>query len=48
MISPCIGVCRVENSMCVGCLRTLDEIIDWTIYTPEERQEVLDKIAGLV
>ncbi len=29
--SPCIGLCRMNTRMglCVGCLRTLDEITTW-------------------
>lgn len=29
--SPCIGLCRVDTrtSLCVGCLRTVDEITTW-------------------
>ncbi len=29
--SPCISVCRMDESggLCVGCLRTLDEIARW-------------------
>jgi predicted Fe-S protein YdhL (DUF1289 family) len=29
--SPCISVCRIdpESGLCIGCLRTLDEIAGW-------------------
>jgi predicted Fe-S protein YdhL (DUF1289 family) len=29
--SPCISVCRIDpgSGLCVGCLRTLDEIAGW-------------------
>lgn len=29
--SPCISVCRIDpaSGLCVGCLRTLDEIAAW-------------------
>jgi predicted Fe-S protein YdhL (DUF1289 family) len=29
--SPCISVCRMDaaSGLCVGCLRTLDEIAAW-------------------
>jgi len=28
--SPCTGVCRLNpQEVCVGCGRTLDEIMDW-------------------
>jgi predicted Fe-S protein YdhL (DUF1289 family) len=25
--SPCIGVCKLENGICIGCNRTTQEII---------------------
>lgn len=29
--SPCLSVCRMQadNSLCLGCFRTMDEIIAW-------------------
>jgi len=29
--SPCRSVCQMDEStgLCLGCLRTLDEIVDW-------------------
>ena len=27
--SPCINVCQMQEGLCVGCLRTLDEIARW-------------------
>ena len=45
--SPCISVCRIEDAtgLCLGCRRTIDEIRDWIILTPEEKQTVLARIA---
>jgi predicted Fe-S protein YdhL (DUF1289 family) len=45
--SPCISVCQMEEAtgLCLGCRRTIDEIRDWIILTPEEKQEVLARIA---
>jgi predicted Fe-S protein YdhL (DUF1289 family) len=44
--SPCIGVCQIDNrtGLCIGCKRDLDEIRDWIIMTPDERQRVLDSL----
>jgi len=28
MDSPCIGVCELEDGVCVACDRTIEEIID--------------------
>ncbi len=42
--SPCIKICKQDiNGVCMGCLRTKNEIGDWSTYTNEQKQEVLDK-----
>jgi hypothetical protein len=40
--SPCISVCRMDQSTgwCEGCLRSIDEIVAWGRYTPQERLQV--------
>jgi len=45
--SPCISVCRMDAStgLCVGCLRTLDEIATWGALDDEARRAVLQTIA---
>ena len=44
--SPCISVCQIDSATgwCLGCKRTIDEIRDWMIMRPEERQRVLDAL----
>ena len=44
--SPCISVCQMDpqTGWCIGCQRTLDEIRDWIIATPDERQKTLDAL----
>ena len=42
--SPCVSICKVEDNLCIGCGRTLDEIASWTIMTQKQRQEVLERI----
>ena len=44
--SPCISVCQMDpaTGLCLGCKRTIDEIRDWMIMPPEERQRVLDAL----
>ena len=29
--SPCVSVCRMNDAsrLCIGCFRTIDEIIEW-------------------
>jgi len=38
--SPCISVCRLDASsgLCVGCLRTLDEIAAWGSLDDDARR----------
>ncbi len=45
--SPCISVCRLDNQngLCEGCLRTLDEIRDWSSYHDLEKKRVWGRIA---
>jgi predicted Fe-S protein YdhL (DUF1289 family) len=42
--SPCIEVCRMENGLCVGCLRTLDEITVWSTADDAQRLQILDAV----
>jgi predicted Fe-S protein YdhL (DUF1289 family) len=44
--SPCISVCQIDpkSGWCIGCHRTIDEIRDWIISPPEERQKILDAL----
>jgi len=41
--SPCTGICRIEaaTGRCEGCLRTLDEIADWSMLTAREKNALL-------
>jgi uncharacterized protein len=44
--SPCISVCQMDDvtGWCLGCKRTIDEIREWMIMPPDERQRVLDAL----
>ncbi|MBD3678908.1 MAG: DUF1289 domain-containing protein [Rhodobacteraceae bacterium] len=41
--SPCVKVCVVhpEARICVGCLRSLDEIAGWSKMSREERSRIM-------
>jgi predicted Fe-S protein YdhL (DUF1289 family) len=45
--SPCTSVCRMdaETALCVGCLRTIDEIAAWQALDADARRGVLAEIA---
>lgn len=39
LISPCVGVCRMDaTGLCLGCRRTLAEIARWGTMSNEERR----------
>lgn len=45
--SPCIGVCDLDRKtgFCRGCYRTGGEIADWTVMKPQEKRELLLRLA---
>ncbi len=43
--SPCIGICKVEDGVCTGCNRTLEDITKWSDMSPEERLERMEEIS---
>lgn len=44
--SPCTGVCTLDRQLdiCVGCLRSRDEIACWGSTTDEVRLQILERI----
>ena len=42
--SPCINICELQNDYCVGCKRTIDEIINWQTLSDEEKAEIITQI----
>ena len=45
-MSPCLGICTLdENSQCMGCLRTLEEIKGWALLKPDEQWALTDELA---
>ena len=38
--SPCINVCKIENDLCIGCGRTLEEIAHWLEMTDADKEQV--------
>ncbi|WP_345789732.1 DUF1289 domain-containing protein [Vibrio eleionomae] len=40
--NPCVKNCAMDGSkICVGCHRTIDEILQWHDASPAEQQEIL-------
>lgn len=44
--SPCIKLCSIHPTerICIGCLRSIDEIGSWSSLTPEVRREIMDEL----
>jgi predicted Fe-S protein YdhL (DUF1289 family) len=48
MISPCIGICKLDENVCVGCGRTTDEIQEWRSGNESSQQMIMrDCVARL-
>ena len=40
--SPCIRMCCLDNNdICLGCFRSLEEILDWSKADKATRQQIL-------
>jgi len=45
--SPCVNICLLDASgVCLGCLRTLDEIARWQRMTENERSGIIAALAA--
>lgn len=46
--SPCVKLCVVhpEARLCIGCLRSIDEITQWSRLSPEARRAVMADLPG--
>ena len=44
--SPCVGVCELDqvSKLCLGCLRTADEIAIWRDAGGEVRRSILERV----
>ena len=43
--SPCINVCTMEDGLCAGCFRTIDEIARWANSGDEDKRLILAAVA---
>lgn len=43
-VTPCIGICQIQNNICIGCKRSKKEIQNWNLYSYEERMEVMRRL----
>jgi len=44
--SPCMSVCKMDEPrvLCLGCLRTLQEIRDWSTMSDADKRTVWTRI----
>ena len=44
--SPCIGVCELDQAskLCLGCLRSADEIAIWRDAGSDVRRSILERV----
>lgn len=42
--SPCNRVCHLRGTLCMGCFRTIDEIIKWGSYSMEDKLQIMKKL----
>lgn len=41
--SPCIAICQLDdNKICIGCGRSVDEIMEWRKSTAERKREIVE------
>lgn len=44
-LTPCTGVCRLDaRGLCVGCLRTGEEIACWSSLDDDRKRWLMDEI----
>ena len=44
--SPCISVCTMDavSGLCIGCLRTLDEIAAWSVLDAPTKRAIVEAL----
>ena len=48
LISPCVASCKLtEEDICIGCKRTIEEIINWRSYTDNQKKGVFTRLENL-
>ena len=44
-MTPCIGICTLgDDGLCMGCLRTGDEIGAWSLMSDADRLRIMDEV----
>jgi predicted Fe-S protein YdhL (DUF1289 family) len=43
-LNPCRSICSstaLGDKVCIGCLRKLDDVINWNTYTNEHKRSIM-------
>ncbi|WP_390378414.1 DUF1289 domain-containing protein [Alteromonas sp. MTD1] len=47
--SPCIAQCKLnDEDVCIGCKRTIEEIVNWRSFSIEQKKGVFTRLSKLV
>ena len=46
--SPCVRICVIHPAarICTGCMRSIDEITNWSKMSAEERRDIMAELPG--
>ena len=46
--SPCVNICVIhpDARLCTGCLRSIDEITQWSRLSPDARRAIMAELPG--
>jgi predicted Fe-S protein YdhL (DUF1289 family) len=45
--TPCVLLCKLEEGYCTGCKRTVDQIRYWSIYSDEQREQIISELCTI-
>lgn len=44
--SPCTGTCELDDGVCIDCHRTVEDIMNWSDMSEEQRKERMEELSG--
>ena len=44
--SPCTNICKMstDGKLCIGCGRSMEEIVNWAYLSNDEKEKIIQKI----
>ena len=46
ILSPCKNICKLNNGICTGCYRTIEEIKGWQNYSVFDKTVIMLSLPG--